>query len=85
MIKKILNLWYRHKTKKLRKIPLFTMYFDYGKYKKNGAKGSCDWMCHPDLLEDEFLREEMQKCVDYVRENYDMENFTKVWRDQKWH
>lgn len=81
MIKRILNLWYRHKTKKLRKIPLFTMFFDYEKYKQNGAKGSCDWMTLPQLANDEFLREEMQKCVDYVRENYDMADFTEVWRD----
>lgn len=78
MIKKILNLWYRHKTKKLRKIPLFTMFFDYEKYKKNGAKGSCDWMAHPELANDAFLREEMQKCVDYVRGNYDMKLFTEI-------
>lgn len=78
MIKKILNLWYRYKTKKLRKIPLFTMFFDFEKYEKCGAKGSCDWMSHPELANDTFLREEMQKCVDYVRENYDMENFTKI-------
>lgn len=81
MIKKILNLWYRHKTKKLRKIPLFTMYFDYEKYQKNGAKGSCDWMSHTHLSDDKFLREEMQKCVDYVRKNYDMADFTEVLRD----
>lgn len=78
MTKKILNLWYRHKTKSLRKIPLFTMFFDFEKYNKNGAKGSCDWIAHPELAEDEFLREEMQKCVDYVRENYDMKRFTEV-------
>lgn len=81
MIKKILNLWYRHKTKKLRKIPLFTMFFDYEKWQKHGKKGSCDWMAHPQLADDRFLSEEMQKCVDYVRENYDMADFTKVWRD----
>lgn len=78
MIKKILNLWYRYKTKKSRKIPLFVMFFDFEKYNENGAKGSCDWMSHPELAEDEFLREEMQKCVDYVRENYDMKQFTEV-------
>lgn len=80
MIKRILNLWYGHKTKKLRKIPLFTMFFDYEKYQKNGEKGSCDWYTHPQLTDDKFLREEMQKCVDYVHENYDMADFTEVWR-----
>lgn len=78
MIKKILDLWYRHKTKKLRKIPLFVMFFDFEKYNENGAKGSCDWMPHPELEKDTFLREEMQKCVDYVRENYDMKIFTEI-------
>ena len=26
----------------------------------------------------QFLKENLQKCVDYIRENYDMEVFTKI-------
>lgn len=33
---------------------------------------------HPDIARDEFLKENLQKCVDYIRENYDMEVFTKI-------
>lgn len=38
MIKKIINCWIRHKTKNLTRIPLFTMTFDYRKYKADGKK-----------------------------------------------
>lgn len=54
------------------------MFFDFEKYTEHGEKGSCDWMTHPELADDKFLREEMKKCVDYIRENYDMEIFTRI-------
>lgn len=73
----MINLWYKRKTKNLKKIPLFTMYFDLRKYRKSGKKGSCDWMVNEKLANDSFLREEMKKCADYVRENYDMEIFSQ--------
>ena len=57
---KIWNMWLRYKTKNFTRIPLFVMFFDYQKYKKNGAKGSCDWYSHPNIMKDEYIRERMQ-------------------------
>ena len=78
MLRWLCNKWYRYKTKKLKMIPLFAMTFDFEKFKQYGKKDSCTWHVHPDFANDEFLREEMQKCVDYVRDNYDMETFTRI-------
>ena len=79
MIKRLCNLYINRKTKNLTQIPLFTMTFNYKKYKKNGKENSCVlYALHPDIARDEFLKENLQKCVDYIRENYDMEVFTKI-------
>lgn len=79
MIKWLCNLYIKRKTKNLTQIPLFTMTFDYKKYKENGKENSCMlYALHPDIVQDEFLKENLQKCVDYIRENYDMEIFTKI-------
>ena len=75
---KIWNMWLRYKTKNFTRIPLFIMFFDDQKYKKNGDKGSCDWYSHPNIMNDEYIREWMQKCVDHIRENYDMTTFTEI-------
>lgn len=56
MMRKLYNLWLRYKTKNFTKIPLFTMVFDYQKFKENGK----------------------DECVDYIRDNYDMERFTEI-------
>lgn len=52
MIKKIINCWIRHKTKNLTRIPLFTMTFDYRKYKADGKKDSCMFYAHPNIARD---------------------------------
>lgn len=58
------------------------MTFNYKKYKENGKENSCVlYALHPDIVQDEFLKENLQKCVDYIRENYDMEVFTKIWSE----
>lgn len=75
---KIWNMWLRYKTKSFTRIPLFVMFFDYQKYKKNGAKDSCDWYSHPNIMKDEYIRERMQECVDHIRESYDMTTFTGI-------
>ena len=33
---------------------------------------------HPDIVTDEFLKGKLQECVDYIRDNYDMERFTEI-------
>lgn len=79
MIKKLCNLYIRHKTKNLTRIPLFTMTFDWKKFQEDGKKGSCLlYAFHPNIAKDAFLREKLQECVDYIRDNYDMETFTKI-------
>lgn len=79
MIKWLCNLYIKRKTKNLTQIPLFTMTFNYKKYKENGKENSCVlYALHPDIVQDEFLKENLQKCVDYIRENCDMEVFTKI-------
>ena len=79
MIKKLCNLYIKHKTKGLKRIPLFTMIFDYQKFKKFGKENSCMlYTLHPDIAKDEFLKGKLCECVDYIRDNYDMEIFTRI-------
>lgn len=78
MIKRIVNHWIRHKTKNLTEIPLFTMTFDYRKYKTQGKKDNCTMHCHPDIANDEFVKSKLQEVVDYIRDNYDLDIFTRI-------
>ncbi len=79
MIKRLCNLYIKRKTKNLTQIPLFTMTFNYKKYKENGKENSCVlYALHPDIARDEFLKENLQRLVDHIRDNYDMEVFTKI-------
>lgn len=79
MFKKIFNLYIRYKTKNLTRIPLFTMTFDWKKFLKDGKENSCMlYTLHPDIAKDQFLKEKLSECVDYIRDNYDMETFTKI-------
>ena len=78
MIERIVNRWIRRKTKNLTEIPLFTMTFDYRKYKTQGKKDSCTMHCHPDIVQDEFVKSKLQEVVDYIRDNYDLDIFTKI-------
>lgn len=68
----------RRKTKNLTRIPLFTMMFDYRKYKAQGKKDSCAMYCHPDIAQDEFVKEKLCEVVDYIRDNYDLDIFTRI-------
>lgn len=79
MFKKLCDFWLKSKTKNFTKIPLFVMTFDYRKFQKYGKEDSCVlYTPHPDIAKDEFLKEKLCECVDYIRDNYDMENFTKI-------
>ena len=79
MIKKLSNFWLKRKTDNLTKIPLFIMMFNWRKCQKDWKEGSCLlYALHPDIAKDTFLREKLQECVDYIRDNYDMETFTKI-------
>lgn len=78
MIEGIINCWIRHKTKNLTRIPLFIMTFNYRKYKADGKKDSCMFYTHPDIAKDEFVKSKLQEVVDYIRDNYDLNIFTKI-------
>lgn len=79
MFKKIFNLYIRYKTKNLKAIPLFVMTFDWKKFQKDGKENSCIlYTLHPDIANDLVLRRKLSECVDYIRDNYDMEIFTKI-------
>nr|DAZ57474.1 MAG TPA: hypothetical protein [Caudoviricetes sp.] len=79
MIKKLCNFYIRRKTKNLTRIPLFTMTFNWKKFQKDGKKDSCLlYVLHPDIANDLILRRKLSECVDYIRDNYDMEIFTKI-------
>ena len=78
MIEWLTNMMIRRKTKNLTRIPLFTMMFDYRKYKTQGKKDSCKMYCHPDIANDEFVKGKLQEVVDYIRDNYDLDIFTKI-------
>ena len=78
MRNKFYNLWIRWKTKNLTLIPLFVMTFDYQKFQKYGKDGSCIIHPHPEIAKDEFLNEKLCECANYIRDNYDMEKFTKI-------
>lgn len=79
MIKRLYNIWLKRKTKNFTRIPLFTMMFDWKKFQENGKKGSCLlYVIHPDIANDLILRRKLSECVDYIRDNYDMEIFTKI-------
>lgn len=64
-------------------IPLFTMTFNYRYWKEHGNENSCGfYTLHSELAEDKFLKDNLQKCVDYIRENYDMEKFVRVFDER---
>jgi len=68
-----LKLFERLLTKNLNKIPLLWVDFNYNKYKSDGAKGSCMARVHPNLRDDEHIKEALGELIDYIRENYNMD------------
>ena len=79
MIKKLCNLYIKHKTKNLTMIPLFTMTLDWNKFQEDGKEGSCImYTIHPEIAKDQFLKGKLSECVYYIRDNYNMEMFTKL-------
>ena len=79
MFNKFFNLYIRYKTKNLKAIPLFVMTFNWKKFQKDGKENSCMlYTLHPDIANDLVLRKKLCECVDYIRDNYDMETFTKI-------
>jgi hypothetical protein len=79
MIKRLYNIWFKQKTKNFTRIPVFVMTFDWKKFQKDRKENSCMlYTLHPDIAKDQFLKKKLSECVDYIRDNYDMETFTKI-------
>ena len=57
-------------TKNLTTIPLFWVDFNYKKFKKYGKKKSCSAHLHPYIKNDEYLIEQINEIIDYIRDNY---------------
>jgi hypothetical protein len=70
----ILRLWERLFTRNLKAIPLLWVTFNQKYYKEFGDKGSCTLHIHPELKDDERIKETLNELVDYIRVNYDMKD-----------
>lgn len=77
-MRRLANLYIRCKTKNLKRISLFVMTFNYPKYKAEGKKDSCMFYAHPNIVQDEFVKSKLQEVVDHIRDNYDLDVFTKI-------
>ena len=64
-------------TKNYENVPLLYIMFNLNKYKNVGKRGSCELRLHPSLKDDEFIVKQLNNVVDYIRENYDMEDLSK--------
>lgn len=78
MIEWIFNHWLCRKTKNLTQIPIFYMTFDYKKYKMYGKENSCEFHCLPEIANDEFVKNRLSEVVDYVRDNYDLDEVVRI-------
>ena len=78
MIEWIFNHWLCRKTKNLTQIPIFYMTFDYRKYKRYGKENSCTFHCLPKIANDEFVKNRLSEVVDYVRDNYDLDEIVRI-------
>lgn len=56
--------------------PLFSVSFNLKSFQENGEKGSCNLKLHP-AIKDESIINQLNGLVDYIRQNYDMENLSK--------
>lgn len=59
------------------KVPILAITIDLEKYNKE-KNGSCDFCVIPDLQNDKHLRDTLFELVDYIRENYDCNEFVRI-------
>lgn len=59
-------------TKNKTNTPLIIVTFDYKKFKELGKYGSCISRMHPLIQNDEHVKRELNKLIDYIRDRYDM-------------
>jgi hypothetical protein len=53
-------------------IALLYINFDYKYYQEHGKVGSCHLVAHPLLRDDQYIKDQMNEIVDYIREKYNM-------------
>ena len=68
MYKFLIKLLTRNRTH----IPLFWIIFNYKKYLKDGEKDSCVVKIHPLIGHDEYIKNTLNHIVDYIRDNYNL-------------
>ena len=61
-------------TKNRTQIPLLYVTFDYNKFKESGKVGSCMSNVHTVIAKDEYIKLKVNELIDYIRDNYDMED-----------
>lgn len=65
-------------TNKKQNVPLLYVHFNYRKYEKSGAAGSCIASVHPELAGDVELKKKLEDLIDYIRNNNDMEKIATL-------
>jgi uncharacterized protein YeeX (DUF496 family) len=73
----MINYLIKRFTKNYTEVPLFWVLFNLNKYQKNGTKNSCIANIHPMLKNDEYIESTLNNLIDYIRDNYDMEELSK--------
>lgn len=58
---------------KVANIPLFWVEFNRKLFKENGKAGSYMANTHPIIRKDEYVVQTINNLVDYIRDNYDMD------------
>lgn len=61
-------------TKQLKEIPLFWVNFNYILFKDKGKENSCMAHIHPLLKDDKHIQDTLKELIDYIRDNYNMED-----------
>lgn len=62
-------------TKNLKEIPLLWINFNYKYFKEKGEQNSCILHIHPNLANDQHIKETLNNLTDYIRDNYNMNIF----------
>ena len=61
-------------TKNLKEIPLLWINLNLQHFRKLGKKNSCMLKIHPNLRDDKYIIDTLNGLVDYIREEYTMED-----------
>lgn len=75
--KSLLNIWLKKKTGNFKRCPLFWVTVDLPKLKAYGKKDSCEIVALPEILQDEEAIRLIRNAVDYIRDNYDLDEIIR--------